>query len=216
MDIPWLIAGTAAVAVLAHEIYKGVKRARRGLPIMAVGDDADPAPVAPVVPAPPAPPDPTRPARTTAFDVLDTYSLDPATREFLGVLRDCPTPVNDGEVAMARKLAEHIQRAVGQVGCVRSCPTSGPDIIFRERVAAECKRPINDSFSASEVDRACGQIVKYAGQWNGPLLLVLFARSAPVLDARLRELLAGPSLRGRAGGPVMAVWKWRGGFKVVA
>ena len=88
--------------------------------------------------------------------------------------------------------------------------------IYRERVAVELKRPRDGAFSTSEIDRALGQLAKYGAAWAGPLVLVLFARSAPVLDARLRDLLVQPSLRRRAGGAVIVAWKARGFFKVVA
>lgn len=158
----------------------------------------------------------TAPARTTTLDALDHLGLEPATVACLKALRDCPTPNNDDERAMADRLAAHIADVENDRGCVRVCKTSGPDLIYRERVAVELKRPRDGAFSTGEVDRAVGQLAKYGAAWPGPLVLVLFARSAPALDARLRDALVQPALRHRTGGAVVAVWKARDFFKVVA
>ena len=157
---------------------------------------------------------PATPARTTAIDALDYVGADEPTKAFLALLRDCPTPNLDDERLMAVRLAGHLAAAGARR--VRVQQSSGPDIVYEEHVAAELKRPRNGEFSASEIDRACGQIVKYAAAWPGPLVLVLFSRSAPALDTRLRQMLADPALRARSGGALLVVWKARGHFKVVA
>lgn len=217
----WLVL--AAVAVWALAAYRHRQRIRAWLtPLAPMPPTAVPDKSPDICPdkSPDGPPGPdawtSGPARTTALDALDHLGLEPATVACLKALRDCPTPNNDDERTMADRLAAHIARAEHDPGCVRVCKTRGPDLIYRERVAVELKRPRDGAFSTGEVDRAVGQLAKYGAAWSGPLVLVLFARSAPVLDARLRDALVQPALRHRAGGAVVAVWKARDFFKVVA
>lgn len=154
-----------------------------------VAAEAVQAPPSTVLTPPVAPEPPVAPVgRTTAIDALDALGVDPVTREFLAALRDCPTPNAGDEREMADRLAGHVRKATGAL--VRVAKTSGPDVIFRETVAAELKRPFRGEFTASEVDRAIGQIVRYADRWRGSLVLAQAALAQATAPDR-GDLVAG-------------------------
>lgn len=209
----------AALAFAAVVFWRRWKARSGAAPGESDGTESTVAPKLPanVVPlvAPDAP-SPARPARTTALDAL--ADLDPDLRALIDVLDRCSAPQLGSEPYMAGALAEYIARTAAEPRCVlREFAVKGNgresgariDLVFRGRVAVEVKRCDDDRrFTAGTVQRAIGQIRKYAGLWHGPVLLVVLSPYEAGMDARLKAELAAADLRERNGGPVVAAWKW--------
>ena len=158
------------------------------------------------------------PAQTVALDAL--ADLDSDLRALVDLLDRCSTPNLSHEREMADQLAHYIGKAADDATCVQTEVTvkgtareagARIDMVFRRRVAIEVKRREADgTFTAATIQRAIGQVRKYAGLWTGPVVLVLLSRYKPNMDARIKAELASPELARRPGGPVLAIWKWRG------
>ncbi len=154
-----------------------------------------------------------REARTLARD--DEKGLDRDVQDVLAALRSVSAPDDRGG---ERRAVERLRRLLSaEMDEVVLADAPGPertrfDLLARGRVALEVKI---GRLSASEIQRAVGQIRQYARIWDGALLLVLLSEPEPRLDAQIRAELADPALRERAGGPVLAAWKTPTTFRVV-
>lgn len=118
---------------------------------------------------------------------------DPDVRAFLLALRDWAPQYHEAEASYGDSLQRHVARR-SAFGEFDRWPPKGrlrlegdeskvlPDFQFRGRVLVEIK---GDIFTASETDRALGQMVRYALAWKqiGPALLIVCGECRPLYRA---------------------------------